>query len=415
MTGSLGSGNGTLSFLVRQNTDPAARTSTITLNGQTLTINQDAAPATIPSLNRLSYKVVSAEYSKSLEKIVAISTNPDELHVYDPLTGIDRYIALSAPPLSVSVRPDGLYAAVGHSNLISYINLQTLVVEKVFPVSLQIASLALAGNGWVYGFPPTNYNSSSVVSVQISTGGITTTPNINPGVPRITPDVKYLYVAAYNSEKLDISQGAAKNPGPLVNNPGFCGNLWLSEDGIRLFTGCAKVTRTSDNPSLDLQPAGGLAAATNVSWATHSLVQQSTAVLPTQQYNYYPPVPDEVQFYGDASLALTRRYSLPSFSLPGGTFVGHGKFVFWNSAASKLFVIEQADTTANLLSDFAVATISSSDISTCTYSFSPPSASVPGTGGTIALTITTGANCDWSLTSDVSWISAPDSLQRGTC
>ncbi|MGD2056617.1 MAG: hypothetical protein PVJ15_07405, partial [Gammaproteobacteria bacterium] len=72
---------------------------------------------------RLDYQVVDAEYSNQLDRIVMVAANPDTLHVVDPLSETDVSVALPLPPTSVSVGPDGHFAAVGHDGLVSYIDL----------------------------------------------------------------------------------------------------------------------------------------------------------------------------------------------------------------------------------------------------------------------------------------------------
>src|SRR5215471_10566781 len=77
----------------------------------------DAQPA------MLSFRPAAAAYSKALDRIILVSGNPNVLHIYDPVSGSDLKVSLTQPPLSLSLSPDGLHAAVGHDGLISYVNL----------------------------------------------------------------------------------------------------------------------------------------------------------------------------------------------------------------------------------------------------------------------------------------------------
>src|SRR5712692_3333528 len=81
-------------------------------------------PASLP------YRPVTAEFSRALDRLITVSGNPNTLRVYDPVSQKDSTVNLVQPPLSLSLSPDGLHAAVGHDALISYVNLVTLVVEK---------------------------------------------------------------------------------------------------------------------------------------------------------------------------------------------------------------------------------------------------------------------------------------------
>src|SRR5262249_29667298 len=68
----------------------------------------------------------------------------------------------------------------------------------------------------------------------------------------------------------------------------------------------------------------------------------------------------QVQIYGDDSLGYIGAIPLPQYSIAGNSFAGHGRFVFWNKAATALYVVMQADSTAQLLSGTGVAQISPS-------------------------------------------------------
>src|SRR5271166_3378347 len=78
----------------------------------------------------LPYNPVTAEYSNALDRIILISANPNQLHIFDPVNNSDTVVNLPKPPLSLSVSLDGMHAAVGHDALISYVNLPTASLEK---------------------------------------------------------------------------------------------------------------------------------------------------------------------------------------------------------------------------------------------------------------------------------------------
>lgn len=41
-----------------------------------------------------------------------IATIPNQVHIFDPVTNVDTTVDLPLSPTSISVSPDGLYAAV---------------------------------------------------------------------------------------------------------------------------------------------------------------------------------------------------------------------------------------------------------------------------------------------------------------
>jgi uncharacterized protein (TIGR03437 family) len=360
VSGGYGSGNGTLTYAARPNADSAPRSGVISMGGQTFTITQDgASPAGAIAL--LGYNVVDAAYDKAHDKIILVSANPDELHIYDPSAKSEQTVPLALPPFCLSVRPDGLYAAVGHDGWVSYVNLQTATVEKVVQVVTDVHHIVLAGNGYIYLFPARDW--SDIYSLEVSSGTVTGANAIYNGrVPRLYANGKYLYVGGNWFSKWDISQGVAK----IVNaSSSFsvqtCGNLWLTEDGRRAFTACAKAYTTSEIPDQDVQYNGTLSSATSVVWANESTQQQATAVIPasnTFASGTLQADDTQVQIYGDAFLGYNGAIPLPQFTVDGKPFAGHGRFVFWNKAATALYAIVQADNKAQLLSGSGIVQLS---------------------------------------------------------
>jgi uncharacterized protein (TIGR03437 family) len=247
---------------------------------------------------------------------------------------------------------------------VSYVNLKTGAVEKVFQVVTDVYQVVLAANGYMYLFPQREW--SDIYSLEIASGAVTATGAIYNGrVPRLSADGKYLYVGGSSYSKWDIRQGTAK----LLNSSfgiNTCGNLWLTEDGRRAFTACGKAYITSEIPAEDVQYNGTLSGTSNIRWADQSAQQQMTAVLPLEQ-SYSYSVPQEkpagdtqVRLYDDDYLGFKGAVPLPHFTAGGNTYAGHGRFVFWNKDASALYVLMQADSTAQLLSNWGLARISPS-------------------------------------------------------
>jgi chitinase len=106
-------------------------------------VTQDAAAAPT-SLMRLPDNIVDAAYDKPLDKMVYVSSAPNELHFYDTAAHTDRVTFLVMAPLAVSVSPDGQYAAVGHDGWMSYVNLTNGAVIRVFQEITDVHTLALA-------------------------------------------------------------------------------------------------------------------------------------------------------------------------------------------------------------------------------------------------------------------------------
>jgi hypothetical protein len=216
-SGNYGSGNTTLTYLVRPNLSATPRSGTISIGSDNFTVNQEAAvpPST---LNPLSFKPVAAAYDKALDKIVMVSSSPNELHIYDPVSQADQIVPLTYIPLSLSVRPDGLFAAIGHSGQVSIADLQAQTVSRTIPVDMDNGGIALASNGYAYAFPSQTGSWANINSVQISTGTLTALQDVYDGnIPRLDASGNYLYVSSlgFGASKLDISNLNYARSGPL--------------------------------------------------------------------------------------------------------------------------------------------------------------------------------------------------------
>ena len=401
--GAFGSGNGTLQWAVEPNPSSQPRTGTITIDGSTYTVQQSGAPASLPSAAPLSFNVVDADYSLALDRIVALSASPDQLHVYDPSTGNDVAVPLVMPPLSVSVSPDGFHAAVGHDGWISYIDLSSATVLQVYPIATDVHHVLLAGNGYLYGFP--QREQSPIYSLALATGGVTGVSATNDGrIPRLEPNEKYFYLTGDGwFSKWDITRGVASiAESNFQSAPG--GTIWLFEDGTHLISNDGKVYTSVDVPAQDVRYTGSFPGIVGIQWAVDSAPLQSVALIPSGPPNV-PPFDTQVDFFGDESQQTTGSLALPQFLSGSSTYPGHGLFVFRNNGATALYVIERADPAAKLTATDAVYTINfASPPAGCAISILSQVPTLPSVGGPGGVPIGAGSQCPWSAASDSSWL-----------
>ncbi len=411
VSGAFGSGNGNLAWIARPNLGSTARSGTISLGSQTLTISQSAAPAVAPALAALSYNVTDAAYSSSLDKMVTVASAPNELHIYDPVGQGDQIVPLSLPPFAISVSPDGNSAAVGHDGWVSYVNLMTAAVT-MYPIASDCHHVLLAANGYIYCFPSLTY--SNIYSVAISTGAvIATSGNYAGRIPRMEPNDLYFYLGDNSgSSKWDITQGGI--PKSIASSYGIsCADYWLSQDGALYFSGCGKVYFISDTVGQDLQQAGVLEGLTSVQWAANSALLKTTAVIPGPSSS--PPNDTEIQFFGETNLSFTGTLAIPSFNIGGTNYAAHGTSSFWNGDSSKLFTIVTADATAKLASNNAIFTVTPGPTASgCTFKLEDADTVAPATGGLGSVFVSTGSACLWTFTSNQPWLTVySDSIGVG--
>lgn len=361
--------------------DPAACAPTVTFDSEgtyvfSLTVNDGAlesvtADTVVVTAHKkvwmLDHPVLDAEYSRPLDRVVTVGTAPNRLYVADAIAGTEDSVALSLAPTSVSVSPDGLHAAVGHNGYVSYVRLSPapLAVEKVIGTSADVLDVVLAGNGWIYAFPRID-QWQQIRCLRISTGAETlstgysiyagTKAKLHPGGAAIYGADNY--ISPSDIEKYDISAGTAKYlyDSPYHGDYAMCGDLWMSEDGLRIFTACGSTfhanTTQGTTAGADMTYAGALEATSGVRWADHSLAAGQVLVVPAAAQYAYPPQPNadaELRVFGDDFLAQLETVALPRIGVGGVGHVAHGRFAFFTRDGTRRFVLVRADASSGLL------------------------------------------------------------------
>ncbi len=337
-----------------------------------------------------------------------VSASPNEVHVYDPISQNDQIIPLGFAPNSVSVSPDGQFAGVGHDGQFSYVDLKALAVKSVIPLDMIVGAVVLDGNGYAYVFA--NLGTSDY-TIQLSNGTLSSW-NVNNslvvatlvGTARLSRDGSSIYyLTAYSGERYDISNPTLPTTGDLgsVGGP----NFWLSEDGTRMITSGGMAYFTSPVATQDFGSDGSLSGANSVAWADNSNTQHQTAVLLGDNI-IGAATGTQLQIYGDTGLSLESQIALPSFTEGGSSYIAHGRFVFWNSAETKIFVFTEADSSSGLLSDYGEYTVAApGSLPACSWIASPTTLTVgPGFSANAFVGVTSA--CSWSYSvPNGSWIS----------
>jgi hypothetical protein len=366
------------------------------------------------TLQPLNHRVIDAEYSKALDKIITVSATPtNQIHVVDPISGDDRALGLSYVPTCVSVGPDGVHAAVGHNGHVSYVDLNTLTLLRTYDVTTDVIDVVLAGNGYVYAFPRVD-QWEHIRCLNLETGQETlhTGMYVRAGtLAKLHPDGTKMYganngVSPSNIERYDITAGTAAYmyDSPYWGDYPVCGNLWMSEDGMRIFTACGKVFRSSDAVSEDMVYNGTLSGSGSIGHLDHSSEVNKVALI--MKGSSFPTVvvkDTDIWIYQYDPLAYYTTVPLPPFPVGGVGYQSHGRFVFFNSAGSALFAIVQADTDSGTLLDYALATVDIEQGSKVYYTITASA----GTGGAIspsgATPVIFGGSAGFTITADADY------------
>jgi len=304
----------------------------------------------------LPFKVIDAEYSKSLNKIIMVSGTPsNQLHIYDSIGNVDQTIDLSALPSCVSVSPDGLYAAVGHDGTISYVDLISKVVLKTLIVtSGNIFDIILAGNGYIYAVK------DQFIGVEISTGTVTASAVPAGGRVRLHPSGMAIYsTIGYAALKFGISSGTPVYLYSSDNIPGqyyaVGDDIWITEDGTNLITQSGNIYSASSGTTNDMMmPKSYMGFKSQ--YVFDSIAAAQVAIIPLPQNDGTTTIDDTELWLFDQYLDIMKFMALPHFMNGGSDYPGHGKFVFYNSSGTSMYVIMQADAASGLANDFGVVT-----------------------------------------------------------
>jgi hypothetical protein len=354
---------------------PAApATGTVTVNSNAVdspTLGLSAVlVASSPALGvrPLDYRVVDAEFSVAAGLLVTVSADPASLNVYDVETGESWSVALAKAPCCVSVRPDGRFAAVAHDAMVSYVDLATRQVVRTYPVTSDAIDVVLAMNGYAYVFPKTD-QWVTMHGVNLTTGAESNGGSIYAGTrAKLHAGGEFMYGVWFLSpadiQKYDVRAGTPSQIGdsPYHGDYPIGYNLWLSQDGSRIFTEMGRVFRASSVSTEDMRYAGRLAGIEGARAIGDSPARGRVYAIGTASQIYYSGVPPEVRTaevraYDAGTLADLGATALPQIPSGAQSFDADGHYLFVNAAGTRVYVLLKAVPSSGLAKDWALLTL----------------------------------------------------------
>jgi hypothetical protein len=259
----------------------------------------------------LPYHVIDVEYSRTMERLIAVSDGPPQLHVFDPETGLDVASPLAVTPTSVSIEPGGPRAAIGHDGSVTVVNLQTKAATR-YPTTGRIVDIVFGADARVHGFTAQNdpYFTLSLPS------GATFSPVSNAVMntaARLSPDHWTIYSLGLAVLRWDV----AVTPVALVGGGAaiqYASNLWFTPDGGSLLMNDGSVRWASADPAIDTTLRTSLAAGTRPRWADGSLALNTLFVTQALLDNTYSVVDEQLAEYDATTLALRTVRSIPDLN-----------------------------------------------------------------------------------------------------
>ncbi|MCG8468479.1 MAG: hypothetical protein MJB57_09775 [Gemmatimonadetes bacterium] len=243
------------------------------------------------------------------------------------------------------------------------VDIEALSVDRTVPVSTDVIDVVLPGNDWVYAFPRRD-QWETIRSFNLLAGTEDTdSGTMRAGtLVRLHPSGDFIYgadngLSPSDIEKYDIRDGAARvmYDSPYHGDFPFSGNLWISDDGTRIYARSGVTVRSSPSQTEDMLYSGSLAGSGSVQWAVGSSPLGRVLAV-------FSGSLDQIQVFGDEFLQVEGSVSFPDFTTPSGGVTAEGRFVFAQSDGEALYALVQAEASAGLQNDWGLVVIDESSI-----------------------------------------------------
>jgi len=159
----------------------------------------------------------------------------------------------------------------------------------------------------------------------------------------------------------DISTGVLRYSRSAQIFPGTdppCNDLWIAEDGLRIFTQCGNVFTASATASADMLWLGKLPVPASIRHLDHSHEAAAAALInDTNRIGADPDGDRRIELYDESTFSKVGSIPLPDFATANGSVPARGRFVFFDSAGKHLYVIVRATRGSGLLSDYGLVSL----------------------------------------------------------
>jgi hypothetical protein len=310
-----------------------------------------AITATAPR-DVITYPVVAAAYSATLDRFVLASSSPAALHVHDPETGDDVAVPLAEAPTSVSIEPTGLRAAVGQNRMLTIVDLQAGTVVRTYTVPLAIGEVAFGSDARVHCFAPVAFDFHPINSVDLASGAVTESGMVveDGSQARISPDGKTMYVYESTDSPSEYTRyDVTTSPATYVRTarPGG-GAPWFLDSGAA-FVGGGNVYAASDDAALDMtlqptlaEPAVPANDSVVFEAADDSSATGTLATVGTIEYGNGNALGAVLSLYDDRTFAAKDSILIPDTPYQGATHADKAQLVAYRSDGSKIYVLVDA-------------------------------------------------------------------------
>jgi hypothetical protein len=165
-------------------------------------------------------------------------------------------------------------------------------------------------------------------------------------------------------EKYDITNGTAQYlyDSPYHGDFAFSGDIWISEDGNRLFAKSRNVFNASTTQNNDMTYNGELVGDGRVKALDFSTNAERVYAIFTTGNSWDEVPSNEIRKYETNFLGFQGTIELPGFLIPDGSgggnfFNSQGHFGFFNSDGTKFIVLVKVEEGAGAQNEWAITTV----------------------------------------------------------
>jgi hypothetical protein len=344
-SGASGSGNGTVGYSVAANTTTSSRTGTITIAGQTFTVNQAAMVC--------SYTITPASNS------------------FTSAAGTGTVSVTSATGCAWTATSNASWLTISSVSSVSGNGTVSYSVAANTSTSSRSGTLTIAGQTFTVN------QAAMVCSYTITPASNSFTSAAGTGSVNVTSGSGCAWTASSSASWVTISSGSSGSGNGTVNYSVAANATTSSRTG----------TMTVAGQTYTVNQQAGASPTCSVSFTIGGFN------LPAAGRE--APIP--VYAASDCSWSASTNVSWITFT-SGAT--GKGNATLYFAAAAN----PGAARTGTITINGSILTVNQAGGGSCTYTLSPTSNSFTSAAGTGTVSVTTTSGCAWSATSNASWI-----------
>jgi hypothetical protein len=243
----------------------------------------------------LAFVPLETRYSKGLDKLVMLTTNPNTVRIIDPFTGTVKTVLLPMSGKTLGLSPDGKLAAVLQEGIVSLIDVNLGVLLHSSSADANYSEALVGNSGNVYLMGRVGYSSYINSTVIDGRTGADLTASLGSGSASLYSNYRgvyspiknrvFLYTPGSSSYlnylELNATTGKLGNMGGGIYGSDYFSMIYLSETEDLVFTSSGSYFRADT-----LQSAGKLAYVGTMQSLSHSAAMDETLVMSSSDPYY---------------------------------------------------------------------------------------------------------------------------------